>query len=128
MDVAYAACLSRHGVEVEAARTGGLVWEAGPGLPGPGSPRAAAAERDCRSVLPTDGLDHRPTPAQSARALAQLRRYAECIRAHGVPNFPDPTAQGLRISPSSGLDLNSPRYLAAQRSCRSQSLTVGGGS
>lgn len=29
-------------------------------------------------------------------------RYAKCIRAHGVPNFPDPTSQGLRISPSSG--------------------------
>jgi hypothetical protein len=124
--VAYAACLSKHGVEVNAVRTGGLMWEAAPGLPGPGSPQAVAAERDCKSVLPKGGLPARPTAAQNARALAQLLRYAECIRAHGVPNFPDPTSQGLRFSPSSGI-LNSPQFLAAEKSCRSQSPTLGGG-
>lgn len=126
MDVAYADCLSRHGVEVQAVRTGGLVWAAGPGLPGPRSPQVAAAERDCKSVLPKGGLPSRPTAAESARALAQLLRYARCIRAHGIPNFPDPTSHGLRISPSGGIDLNSPQFLAAQKSCRGQSLTLGG--
>ena len=108
-------------------RTGGLVWAAGPGLPGPRSQQAAAAERDCKSLLPKGGLPARPTAAQNARALAQLLRYAECIRAHGIPSFPDPTSQGLRISPSSGINLNSPQFLAAQKSCRSQSPTLGGG-
>ena len=129
IDVAYAACLNRHGVQVSALRTGGLAWYARPGLPGPGSPQDAAAERDCKSLLPKGGLPLRPTPAQNARAIAQLLRYAVCIRAHGVPNFPDPTSAGLRISPSSGIDLNSPQFLAAQKSCQSQSLnlTPGGG-
>jgi hypothetical protein len=126
IDVAYAACLNRHGVKVAAARTGGLVWAAGPGVPGPGSPQVAGAERDCKSVLPKGGLPSRPTAAQNSRALAQLLRYARCIRAHGIPNFPDPTSQGLRISPSSGIDLNSPQFLAAQKSCQSQSLTLAG--
>jgi hypothetical protein len=93
--VAYAACLNKHGVQVEAARTG--------------------------------GLDHIPTAAQQAQNLVLLLRLAKCIRAHGVPNFPDPTSQGIRISPSSGIDLNSPAFLAAQKSCQKDSLTLGGG-
>jgi hypothetical protein len=127
IDVAYAGCLTRHGVEVSAMSTGGLVWAARPGLPGPRSAQDAPAERDCKSFLPKGGLPLRPTPAQSARAIAQLLRYAECIRAHGVPNFPDPTSEGLRISPSSGIDLNSPQFLAAQKSCKGQSGIIGGG-
>ena len=105
IDIAYAACLDKHGVEVREGGRGraGRLWAAAPGLPGPGSPQAAAAERDCKSVLPKGGLPSRPTAAQNARALAQLLRYAECIRAHGVPNFPDPTSQGLRFSPLSGI-------------------------
>jgi hypothetical protein len=54
--------------------------------------------------------------------------YAVCIRAHGVPNFRDPTSQGLRISPSSGIDLASPAFLAAQKSCQKDSVTLDGGS
>jgi hypothetical protein len=129
IDIAYAACLNRNGVQVSALRTGGLAWFTRPGLPGPGSPQDAAAERDCKSLLPKGGMPRIPTPAQAARALAQLLRYAVCIRAHGVPNFPDPTSMGLRISPKSGIDLNSPQFLAAQKSCQSQSLnlTPGGG-
>ncbi|MFZ0377126.1 MAG: hypothetical protein WAL38_04800, partial [Solirubrobacteraceae bacterium] len=50
--VAYAACLNKHGVEVQAVRTGGLTWEAGPGVPGPGSPQDLAAERDCKALVP----------------------------------------------------------------------------
>jgi hypothetical protein len=126
--VAYAACLNKHGVQVQAARTGGLVWEAGPGIPTPGSPPDLAAERDCKSLLPKGGLDHIPTAAQREQNLVLLLRLAKCIRAHGVPNFPDPTSQGIRISPSSGINLNSPAFLTAQKSCQKDSLTLGGGS
>ena len=53
-----------------------------------------------------------------------MLRLAKCMRAHGVPNFPDPTSQGIRISPSSGINLNSPAFLAAQKRCQKDSLTV----
>ena len=127
IDVVYGACLNTYGVAVEAMRTGGLAWvvRRGAHAPGPRSSQAAAAERDCKSVLPRSGLPARPTVAQNARALAQLLRYAECIRAHGVSNFPDPTSLGLRISPSSGINMNSPQLLAAQRRCQSQTPTLG---
>jgi hypothetical protein len=123
--VAFAACLNRHAVEVSVARTGGLVWEAGPGLPSPRSPLALAAERDCKSLVPTD-FGQPPSAAQNAENLALMLRLATCMRAHGVPNFPDPTSRGLAFSPSSGINPNSPAFLAAQKRCRRDSLTIGG--
>jgi hypothetical protein len=123
----YAACLNRHGVEVQVARTGGLVWIAGPGAAGPGSASALAAERDCKSLVPRGGLNARPTPLQNAQNLALMLRYAECMRAHGVSRFPDPTAQGLRIGASSGIDADSPVFRAAEKDCENDNLTVAGG-
>jgi hypothetical protein len=48
------------------------------------------------------------------------------MRAHGVPDFPDPVGNGLQIkvSPGSDLDPNSPQMQAAQKAC--QSLAPGG--
>jgi len=59
------------------------------------------------------------TPAQRADQLA----YAECMRAHGVTNFPDPDSQGrilIRGGPGSGLNPNSPTYQSAQKACQSK--------
>ncbi len=53
-------------------------------------------------------------------------RFAACIRAHGVANFPDPNSQGaIQIGPSSGIDPNSPRFQTAQQAC--QKLLPNGG-
>jgi hypothetical protein len=123
--VTYVACLNKHGVQVQAARTGGLVWVAGPDIPGPRSPQAKLAERDCRSLVPKGALHQRPTAAQTAQDMALMLRYARCMRAHGVPRFPDPTAQGIRISPSSGIDVSSPAFKAAEKGCQKYSLTIG---
>jgi hypothetical protein len=52
------------------------------------------------------------TPEQNAL------KYARCMRANGVPNFPDPNANGgFTFAPGSGIDLSSPAYKAAQTKC-----------
>jgi hypothetical protein len=54
--------------------------------------------------------------------------FSKCMRAHGLPSFPDPTAgKGiqLRITPNSGLSPFSPTFKAAQASCHK--LLPGGG-
>jgi hypothetical protein len=52
--------------------------------------------------------------------------FSECMRSHGVPNFPDPTSNGaIRISPSSGVNPAAPAFQAAQTSC--SKLLPGGG-
>lgn len=47
-------------------------------------------------------------------------KYAKCMREHGVENFPDPgSTGGTNITPSSGIDPNSPRFEAAADACKS---------
>ena len=46
---------------------------------------------------------------------AKLLKYAACMREHGVPNFPDPSAsRGFTIP----IDRSSPAWVAAQATCR----------
>jgi hypothetical protein len=52
------------------------------------------------------------TPGHPSRDL----EFSQCMRAHGVPNFPDPTANGLQIP--AGVATKSPAFTSAQRACR----------
>lgn len=58
----------------------------------------------------------------SSSGPAQLQRkavaYAACMRAHGVPNFPDPSAGGGFEFPAGSFDRSSPAVEAAQAKCR----------
>lgn len=48
-------------------------------------------------------------------------KYSQCMRAHGVPKFPDPGPNGeLRIAagPDTGIDPNSATFKAAQQACK----------
>jgi hypothetical protein len=57
--------------------------------------------------------------AGTGPARASELAYAACLRSHGVPNFPDPVGRGaIVITPHSGINLNSPRFVAAERACR----------
>ena len=62
---------------------------------------------------------------QSGPTQAQLLTYAECMRSHGLSDFPDPVPSPLggygfhvHISPGSDLDPNSPRYQSAEKACQ----------
>lgn len=44
--------------------------------------------------------------------------YAACMRRNGVPNFPDPDAEGhFQLQGGPGLDPNSPQFKAAEEKC-----------
>jgi hypothetical protein len=84
------------------------------------SPQFKRAEQACRRLKPS-GLT--PTPQEQARAREQMLKFAQCMRSHGVPKFPDPTFSPngggkLTISPSSGIDPASPQFRTAQKACR----------
>lgn len=55
-------------------------------------------------------------PAHSAGVAAGIR-YAACIRANGVPNFPDPSGGGVQIP--NDVNPSSPAFQTAQRACKS---------
>ena len=58
--------------------------------------------------------------SQNAAAIA----YADCMRSHGVPNFPDPNAEGITVLPSS-INQQSPALQSAEKGCAK--LEPGGG-
>jgi hypothetical protein len=69
-----------------------------------------------------------PSPGGSAadgRDLAKMESYAQCMRTHGIPDFPDPTPGPggggfqLRGGPGSDLDQGSPTFQAADKACTS---------
>jgi hypothetical protein len=68
------------------------------------------AESACRHLLPHGG---RTTPSASQRDLDAMRRFARCMRAHGVPTWPDPTngpaGWGFDLVNVQGFDPNSPQ-------------------
>jgi hypothetical protein len=49
----------------------------------------------------------------SARDMAKLRQYAKCMRAHGMPNHPDPDSDG-----NFGVDDKSPAWRTANEACK----------
>lgn len=53
----------------------------------PQAPAFQAAQRSCKHLLPNGG---QPSAQASAQAKAHLLRISECMRAHGITDFPDP--------------------------------------
>jgi hypothetical protein len=44
-------------------------------------------------------------------------KLADCMRSHGVPNFPDPSTGGGGVNLTSGINPQSPAFKSAQRAC-----------
>src|SRR5947209_8171676 len=58
-------------------------------------------------------------PRTSASGGDTGLRFARCMRAHGVSNFPDPTpGRGIELTPGGGVNAQSSTFRAAQRSCQ----------
>jgi len=79
--------------------------------------RFEAAQSACRHLLPNGGSG--PTPAQVAQARANALKFSQCVRKHGVTNFPDPGSDGRIPDPATvGIDQGSPQFQAANQACR----------
>jgi hypothetical protein len=70
---------------------GGFSFHMSPGFTS--SPAFRAAQAKCHKLLPAGpggpgGQSF--SPQVEARALAQLREVAQCMRQHGISDFPDP--------------------------------------
>jgi hypothetical protein len=63
------------------------------------SPAFQAAQKACFSVLPGGGPGHGTGSEQRKEELVKL---AQCMRAHGITTFPDPTTGPPPSAPPSG--------------------------
>ena len=55
-----------------------------------GSSQLSAAENACQHLLPA-GVDDQFPPAEVPLLLGGMRQFSQCMRSHGVPNWPDPS-------------------------------------
>ena len=84
----------------------------------------------CSSGSTTPAVDSQPTTtagsgagssSAEASALAEAVTYSQCIRSHGVPNFPDPvqTPDGGYGYRTNGIDPSSSAFQGALQACKS---------
>jgi hypothetical protein len=59
-------------------------------------------------------------PSASAPTYAQVLALAQCMRSHGVPDFPDPDmgGQGPALATKGAINPGSPQFQAALAACR----------
>lgn len=94
----FAKCMRAHGVSNFPDPSGGGI-QLTPGLAQ--SPAFQTAQKACQRYLPNKGQPPVTAPGERAAALA----FAECMRTHGVPNFPDPLVSRPSSPPAGAVAL-----------------------
>lgn len=78
--------------------------------------KADAAMAKCRQYLPNGGVPPKADPQR----VEQARKFAQCMRDHGLPNFPDPGADGgvaIDLDKLGVTGPDDPKLTTAQKAC-----------
>lgn len=123
---AYSRCMRSHGISDFPDPTTspgggvGLSLNGGPGTDlNPSNPRFNAANQTCHSLEPGGST----TPEQTAQKIAAEVKWAQCMRSHGLPSFPDPNGQGA--FDRSKFDESTPAFQSASTACQSLKQAIG---
>jgi len=108
---AFAQCMREHGVEMPDPQPGAKI---GIELEKLDKDKVLGAVDACRSLMPGGGKDVKLNPDQ----LERQRALAECMRANGVADFPDPDPDGGAAVREYILDKHDDDVLAALEKCR----------
>jgi hypothetical protein len=79
------------------------------------NPKFQAALQACRGLAPGGEHENLGNPA----FVEQARKFAQCIRDNGVPDFPDPGPDGTFRGASHELQ-GDPKFQAALQTCQSE--------
>jgi hypothetical protein len=125
----FAQCMRNHGVSnfpdnaITVTPQGGFRMRltTGSGV-NPRSPQFQSATQACRGYLPHGDAGTGPSPKSEDKLL----KYSQCMRDHGVTNFPEPNSSGqVQVifgkgpnAPAGSINPNSPQYQAAAKACR----------
>jgi hypothetical protein len=119
--IAYTQCMRSHGVpDYPGPNSNGQMPKITSGQQvGASDSRLTAAQGACQAMWPYQA----PTQAQQRQQLTDDLKFAQCMRSHGVPDFPDPTSEpsGPRFVISisrDGFDPHSPQILAKAHACQ----------
>jgi hypothetical protein len=119
--IAFAACMRANGVpnfpDSAVSDSNGRVMMDIPSGLDTNSSRFQSALTTCRKDLPNGGTSG--SGSSSGSNTQAVIKFANCMRSHGVPNFPEPNAQGQElITGSSGVNPNSPQFQSAMEACQ----------
>jgi len=119
--VGYASCMRSHGVPAypDPDSSGQLPKITSGQQVGVSDSRLSAAQGACQDLWPYQP----PTQAQQRQQLTEDVAFAQCMRSHGVPNFPDPTNSSGQVEfvisiSRDGFNPDSPQILAKARECQ----------
>jgi len=128
---AAAVCIRQHGVPSYAdpvLTASGQVYSDSRSIQNAPQPVANAVQQACGALAAQAGLNPLSEPPAPAQLVEAGVRSAQCLRAHGLPNVQDPTAQ-TPYTPGHGFGMSgnevpaggkaSPVYQAAAHACRS---------
>ena len=111
--LAFTHCLRSHGLRnyPDPDSRGGL-QKAGPQQLGVSDSLFQAAQTACAHLL-------QPTQAQVRQMMSGYRNFAQCMRSHGVQNWPDPTtgSDGQPVFDIPGIDPNSSQIQTTADEC-----------
>lgn len=100
----FVQCMRQHGVDLPDPSADGSIRiggglngssgaggpsQSGPGGLDPSSPTFQAAQTACQKYAP-DGGRANATPQDIKANQAKGLKFSQCMRSHGLPNFPDP--------------------------------------
>jgi hypothetical protein len=123
--LAYARCMRQHGINMPDPKidaNGRMAVQLPSGV-GPDDPKFKAANEACKQYLPSGGEPEKPGP----QAQQQMVAFARCMRQHGI-DIPDPKpGGGIDADGAKGVDLNSPKFKAAQQACQQYAPKGGSG-
>ena len=116
--LAFSTCMRSHGVPnfPDPSPNGGALIGPNSAI-NPQSPAFQSAQQSCQKLLGGGGT---PQPFSESQKLAIIAT-SKCMRAHGVPDYPDPTLSATR--PRVSLELpatinpQAPAFLKAAKAC-----------
>lgn len=126
----FSECMRSHAVPSfpDPSPGGGIHLSSGSGI-NPFSPAFKVAQASCRKLLPGGG----PPAHASAKDEALMVKTSECMRAHGVTGFPDPTTAppsnqagysiledrgGIVLAVPNTINIESPVFKQAAAACK----------
>ena len=128
---AAAQCIRQHGIPSYAdpvLTSGGQVYSDSRSIQGASDGTINAVQQACGALAARAGLNPGQEPPAPPQLVQAGVKAAECMRAHGLPNDRDPTAQ-TAYTPGHGFGFTrdeipaggkaSPVYQAAAHACRS---------
>jgi hypothetical protein len=119
--IAHSQCMRAHGVPgfPDPSPQGYVQLGSGDGI-NPNSSQFQAALAICAKLDPVGGQG---TQSHFDQDMTDALKFAACMRAHGIADFPDPVPYGnggvqLLVPKGIGVNVNSPQFAAATRICQ----------